>query len=86
MSFGAQFPFSKLRANKNISIVWRMRLGKTVLLLLFQNLVSLALLPLFQTWRFPTDKNHKKELVPVRPVAVLSGSVSLTGKQVIQLV
>lgn len=28
VSFGAQFPFSKLRTNKNLSIVWRMRLGE----------------------------------------------------------
>ena len=43
-------------------------------------------LPSPSHFRIHTEKNNSRQLVPVRPVAVLAGGVSLESKKVLQLI
>ena len=81
MSFGAKMNMAKIRANNNIKVIWRLRHDQQIPFV-FQG-------PLMSSARIHAESSGSSGpstmLVPVRPCAVLAGSISLKAGNVLKL-
>ena len=95
LTFGAKMDFAKLRTCNNVNIIWRLRLDK---LGLNQNtfrffvcqtplptIVALSALGAARLHSEPSESAISTKLVPVRPVAVAAGGISLKPDEALQI-
>lgn len=100
-TFGAKLSLSKLRSNSNIKIIWRMRQDHQLRYIqIFESTFKTCFIfwkIFLNPWTFnkliqitapqipPGRLQPGLELVPIRPVALLAGSLECKAEEIYQL-